>query len=125
MGFEWIVAPAQVFPEGYRNYSKHLYTSAKGIADFRAAEATAWMKQNAPWADVSGAARAGLGVDVVQDANILAQLIFHHGDNVSYGINLELDNQGRYAILAPAVDLYGPQFMSDLRMFLDSQIPRG
>jgi len=125
MGFEWIVSPAQVFPEGYQNYSKTLFASAKGIADFRASEATAWMKQNAPWADVSGAARAGLGVDVVQNADILAQLVFHHGDDVPYGMTLELGNQGRFAILAPAVDLYGPQFMSDLRMFLDSQIPRG
>lgn len=118
VSFKWEAAPADVFPQGFENYSKSLYAMAEWLAEAQAEEATAWMQQNAPWMDVSGRARAGLAVDVEQAEGMLAQLIFHHGADVAYGMALELANQGRFAIIAPAIDYFGPKFMNELRSWL-------
>jgi hypothetical protein len=115
MGFKWVVPPSEVFPQAYKKYTQQLFVTGRRVADARAAEATEWMKSNAPWQDRTGAARAGLHVDVNQAPAVLAELTFAHGADVPYGIWLEIANGGRYAIIAPAVDYWGPRLMKDVQ----------
>lgn len=60
-----------------------------------------YAKQNAPWQDITGEARAGLGVEVGNDsANIWLQL-FH---TVDYGLWLEVIESGKWAIIMPTLE---------------------
>lgn len=61
----------------------------------------AWMKENAPWQDQTGAARASLRAYVKGK-----RIVLEHG--VPYGYYLEMANQGQYSILFPAVDHFTP-----------------
>ncbi len=117
--FSWSVPPTEVFPEGYRNYTQALFVTGRRVADARAEEAEAWMKAEAPWNDVTGKARAGLHVDVNQAPAVLAELTFAHGEDVPYGIWLEIANGGRFAIIAPAVDYWGSRLMQDVQRIVN------
>ena len=71
-------------------------------------EATALMKEGAPWTDRSGNARAGLHAKAVFYPGAFELILAH---SVYYGIFLEVMNSGKYAIINPTV-----QHMGDLLM---------
>ena len=84
-------------------------TMAKIIAGqflYAEGEATAIMKEGAPWTDRSGNARAGLFAKASFYDNAFELLLAH---SVYYGIFLEVANSGKYAIILPTV-----QHMGDL-----------
>ena len=122
MAFKWDVPPTEVFPQGYANYTQALFQTGNRVAEARAAEAEQWMKASAPWQDQTGRARAGLHVDVSQSEFILAQLTFAHGEDVEYGVWLEIANQGRFAIIAPAIDAWGSRLMQDVQRLMNLQL---
>lgn len=119
MAFKWDVAPSDVFPQGYANYTQALFVTGRRVAEARGAEAEQWMKETAPWTDRTGNARAGLHVEVTQAPAVLAELTFAHGEDVPYGIWLEIANQGRFAIIAPAVDYWGSRLMQDVQRIVN------
>lgn len=84
-----------------------LFGSAKGVEH---------MKTNAPWTDRTGNARAGLHVVPDLDGN-KKTLTFAH--TMSYGIWLEVIQNGKYQIIMPTVKLTGQQIMASLRRTLD------
>lgn len=71
-----------------------------------AAEMLEWAKENAPWADRTGDARAGLDVDVTDTAREIVVSLFH---TVDYGKWLELIKNGEYAIIMPALEKFGEE----------------
>src|SRR5262245_13273308 len=112
--FRWEVSPTEVFPQGYQNYTQTVMTTGRRVAEARANEAEAWMKANAPWQDRTGRARAGLHVDVVEAPAVIAELVFAHGEDVEYGIWLEIANGGRFGIISKSIDFWGPRLMADM-----------
>lgn len=60
MPFQWNVQPYQFLQELRAEYTTTTMVVARGAAEQVAAEATQWMKDNAPWTDRTGQARAGL-----------------------------------------------------------------
>jgi hypothetical protein len=83
-----------------------------------AQEATAYMKQNAPWTDVTGNARASLycKIDVqkngpqVEGEYFSIDVEFGYDDTMcDYGDYLEESNGGNYAIVGPTANIYGPR----------------
>lgn len=70
-----------------------------------------WMKENAPWDDRSGAAREGLGADY-RPQGFLHEIVMYHTED--YGIWLEVRWSGRYAIIVPALEHWGPIAMGEL-----------
>lgn len=71
----------------------------------------AWMKQNAPWTDRTGAARRGLNAEYRAIVGYtVAQLIVGH--NVPYGPELEFDYSGRYSVIGPAIDFFAPKVLT-------------
>lgn len=117
--FRWDVKPTDVFPQAYANYTQALFVTGRRVAEARAAEAEQWMKDNAPWTDRTGNARAGLHVDVTQAPAVLAELTFSHGEDVEYGVWLELRWQGRLGIINKSVDYWGPKLMQDVQRIVN------
>lgn len=79
------------------------------IMEYQSTKALSHMKTTAPWTDRTGHARSGLGtkVDWVPRESHTMRL-FHR---VSYGIFLETRWAGRYAIILPTIQQFGPDTM--------------
>lgn len=119
MGFKWVVAPTDVFPQNADKYIKTTMTTGIRVAKERAEEAEQWMKDEAPWEDRTGRARAGLSVKVEEAPGILAELIFSHDPDLDYTLWLEIANGGKYAIIAKAIDVWGPILMRDMQRIMN------
>lgn len=119
MAFKWDVAPNQTLPQMTEAYTKTIFLSGRRVADARAKEAEQWMKDNAPWTDRSGDARAGLNVKVLESPGVLAELVFSHDPDLPRTLWLEIANSGKYAIIAPAIDYWGPILMRDIQRIIN------
>lgn len=119
MPFQWVVPPNQAFPELMKAYTNTIFQSGRRVAAQRAKDATEWMKAEASWEDQTGRARAGLHVDVEESPNVLAELIFSHDESLDYTVWLEIANAGRFAIIAPAIDYWGPKLMMDVQRIVN------
>lgn len=114
MGFKWDVPPDEALVDLTKAYSKAVNDAVYKIALRYAPEIEAWMKSNAPWKDRTGNARQTLNSEAAQDlAFDLVAIFFRHG--MEYGRFLELGNGGRYAIIGPAMDHFGPKIMADIQ----------
>lgn len=71
-----------------------------------AQEALEFAKQQASWADRTGEARAGLDVEVDGNREEIVLTMFH---TVEYGQWLETIQNGRFAVIMPTLELYGPE----------------
>lgn len=116
MGFKWIVAPTDVFPQMAAKYTQAIFQSGRRIAHEQAAEMQAYARSNAKWQDRTGAARAGLTA-TVEETGPIGTIVLSHG--VSYGIWLEIRFGGRDAIIAPTIDLFGGKVMRSLQNMIN------
>lgn len=71
-----------------------------------AQEALEFAKEQAPWQDRTGDAREGLDVDVDTPGDEIVLTMFH---TVDYGEWLETIQNGRYSVIMPTLELYGPE----------------
>ena len=76
-------------------------------ANYVAPKLEAHMKNNAPWTDRTGAARNGLGANVVTTGNRVAIVLYH---SVNYGPYLETRWGGKYAIIRSTLAIGGPMY---------------
>src|SRR5436190_3258376 len=109
MGFQWQVPPETVFPQMAQQYTQAIFQSGRRIAYDRAEDMENWAKENAPWTDRTGDARERLHA-TVEETGPIGTIVLAHG--VDYGLWLEIANGGRYAIIAPAIDAWGPVIMN-------------
>lgn len=116
MGFKWQVAPTDVFPYMAAKYTQAIFQSGRRVAHEQAAEIEAYAKANAPWQDRTGAARARLSA-TVEESGPIGTITLSHG--VPYGIWLEIANGGRYSIIAPTIDVFGPRVMRSLQNMIN------
>lgn len=79
------------------------------VVDYQSTKALSYMKTNARWKDRTGNARNGLSVEVgwvpMKSHSIR---LFHR---MWYGIFLETRWAGRYAIILPTIQVFGPDTM--------------
>ena len=115
MGFEWEVPPEQAFPPLADAAAQQIKVIVYQLMLSYAPRIEAWMKQNAAWMDRTGNARQGLYAEVEAFATQVSLIADHSMD---YGFWLETRHAGRYAIIAPAIDHFYPQIVSDLRQIL-------
>lgn len=71
-----------------------------------------YARSNAPWDDRTGDARSGLTAEVVNEGLGVSNIVLYH--TVDYGIWLEVRWSGRYAIIVPTMEHYGPIIMAEL-----------
>jgi len=69
-------------------------------------EALQFAKEQAPWTDRTGDARAGLDVSVDSSMSEITLTMFH---TVDYGEWLEVIQNGRLAVIMPTLELYGEE----------------
>ena len=89
---------------------KTLDRMADDAASF-AGELLDYARQNAPWEDRSGDARAGLDTSVVVENESLEIYLFH---TVEYGQWLEIRWGGKYAIIIPTVETMGTKLLAKM-----------
>lgn len=99
-----------------KGFEAQVIADMKRIADYYAPIIEAWMKQNAIWNDITGNARAGLKAEVEQLAEDAVLISLDHTE--PYGYWLELKNQGKYAIIQPALHYFAPQVFGMARTVL-------
>lgn len=63
-------------------------------------------KNEAPWTDRTGAARAGLDVEVDEEGGEISLTLFH---TVEYGLYLETGFGGQYEIIIPTLEKFANQ----------------
>ena len=114
-GFYWETDPKAVFPAFFDDYVTRLVSVVQLLLQSYAPSIETWMKANAPWTDRTANARQSLyaNVELLLDGGVL---IFDHG--VTYGVFLEYANQGRFAIIAPALDHFAPLIWADIQRLL-------
>lgn len=65
---------------------------------------------NAPWSDITGAARSGLTSSLYMEDGYITVEIAH---TVEHGYWLEMIQDGRFAILLPTIEALGPEIIRD------------
>lgn len=76
-----------------------------------------YARTHASWEDRSGDARDGLTAEVVDGGLFQNSIVLYH--TVDYGIWLEIRWNGRYAIILPTIEHYGPLVMAGLAASFD------
>lgn len=109
------VMTSDTLTPGLRRFPAVLLSRLAAIGAYYADRAESQMKNNAPWRDRTGAARAGLGATSNVSASQMEIVLFH---SVDYGIWLEVRWSGRYAIILPTLESVGPEVMAALRTIL-------
>ncbi len=109
--FYWINPPEQAFGGLYDAWTQQIYNAVYALLVRMAPRIENWMKENAPWTDRTGNARQSLWTTVIPQMTEII-LILAHG--VEYGKFLEHCNAGAYSVIAPALDEFGPEIMSEL-----------
>jgi hypothetical protein len=99
-----------------RYHVRRIEDGIKAIVQVYAPKMQAWMKRNRVWTDRTGDARRGLVAELVVVVGEMFQITMGH--NVEYGRYLEFSNQGRYAVIRPALDYWGPQILKAVRRFM-------
>jgi len=101
----------------YKELEDRTHAMTKDL-DALAQDATAYMKQNAPWQDVTGAARASLYCKITVTKNgpqsegeyFSIDVEFGYDDMIcDYGDDLEEADGGAHAIVGPTANIYGPK----------------
>jgi hypothetical protein len=87
--------------------------------EFQGQKAEVYMRTNAPWTDRTGNARSGLHAFVQIDGHTVTLVLSHR---VNYGIWLEVANSGRYAIVTPAIRLFGRAWMQQIKRVVPQAI---
>jgi hypothetical protein len=112
MAIKWDNPPSTAVPQMVETYQARLHRALFILAVSYAPRIEAWMKENAVWTDRTSNARQTLWSEAFDFADVVV-LAFGHG--VSYGQFLEWANQGRYAIITPALDYFAPKVWQDAK----------
>ena len=71
-----------------------------------------YMKDNAPWKDRTGNARAYLNATVLMEENKMTIRLSHGAE---YGVYLEYAHGAKYAILKPTAELYKDRIVNEIK----------
>ena len=107
-GFQWISHPNKL-ARSIEKYGDRVLTAVFALAQYIATQTQNDMRTNASWTDRTGNARSGLFSIAEQAAADLVIIYLSHGHTIEYGIHLELDHGGRYAIIVPTMEKWFPE----------------
>lgn len=96
--------------------------ACKASMMFHEGGAENWMKTNARWTDRTANARNGLAARYAGASKGVHTMVLFH--QMPYGIWLEIRWEGRYAVILPAVQEFGPKVMKTVEGIL-SRFPGG
>lgn len=99
-GITWTVSP-ETLARNIEKYGDRVMAAVKAVAEYADLNMVDYAKQNAPWEDRTGNARAAISGSV-EMANDIVTLYLYQG--MDYGKWLELCNSGKYAIILPTLE---------------------
>lgn len=116
-----------VFPEGKNQIKLRLkkvqlksQPVIQAYAEKKAQDMERYMKQNHKWKNRSTRAEKGLyGKVTTSRAKYVTTIEIGHGKDVWYSVYLEEYYGGRFAIIQPTLDLFGPMIMNDMNNIMD------
>ncbi len=113
-GIKWNFSPARLFEWLGDVRRRQIERGVMRVAERHSVLIEQWMKDNRKWTDRTGQARATLKAEVIDVTGRAAIILLTHG--VDYGaLYLETMQGGRFAILGPAIDYWGPRIMQDMQ----------
>lgn len=115
-GLKWDFRPSRLFEWLGDIRRRQVEAATLSVANRMSREIEQYMKANAPWQDQTGQARATLKAEVLDVTGRAAFILLQHG--VDYGIFLEAMQGGRFAIIGPTLDVFGPRIMRELQIEL-------
>lgn len=115
------------FPEGKNQIKlrlKKMQLSSQPViqayAEDKAEEMERYMKQNHVWKNRTGNAERGLyGKVTTSRKKYVTTIEIGHGKDIWYSVYLEFYYGGRFAIIQPTLDLFGPMVMDDMINIMD------
>lgn len=116
-----------VFPEGKNQIKlrlKKMQLSSQPViqayAEGKAEEMQRYMKQNHRWKNRTGNAERGLyGKVITSRKKYVTTIEIGHGKDIWYSVYLENYYGGRFAIIKPTLNLFGPMVMNDMNNIMD------
>jgi hypothetical protein len=100
------------FKKGPEQVARAAWITAQSMAP----EVENYMKNEAPWNDQTGNARAGLNARAFKEGDSIGIDLAH---SVFYGIFLETKFSGRDAIIQPTIEHMGPIIMARFERLLE------
>src|SRR5262249_36617117 len=120
--FQWENDPEEALDAAFVQYEGILRDQIIGIAQAIAPEIESWMKENAPWTDRTGNLRASLYAEVL---DLVTQIVIIFDYGLDYGRFLEYANQGRFAIIGPALDYWSVRVFEVVGLLQNEDISVG
>jgi hypothetical protein len=113
-GLVWTRPPSEL-AKAVEQYGEKVLVAVAAVAQYVATEMQNDAKQNAPWTDRTGNARAGLfGTAEADFARKVVVLYLSHGATLNYGVFLELAHGGKYAIIMRTMQSHYNELMQML-----------
>lgn len=84
------------------------------LADYWAVSLADKARAGAPWTDRTGNARSGL-FGAVEKGKGRVTIYLSHGERIDYGVYLELNHAGRFAIIWPTITDNADKVMASFR----------
>lgn len=107
VGFAWQGLDATA--DNIVNWVDRTTTDLEGELNKIAQEMVAYAQANHPWQNQTGAAERGLQARVVRQSPTEWTIFLGHGDDVDYGLWLEVRWGGKYAIILPTLQYFAPR----------------
>ncbi len=96
--------------------SDRVNNEIQSILEYYAPRIEGWMKDNAKWTDRTGNARNGLAARAYRQGDEHGIVVYHQ---VPYGIFLEVRFSGRYGIIIPTLEEWGPRVMEGAKKIFE------
>lgn len=93
------------------------------VMDYQSTKALSHMRTTAPWRDRTGNARSGLSTQVLWKP--MSEHVIRLFHRVPYGIYLETRWAGRYSVILPTIQRFGPDTMRLLQKLFNRLGPGG
>lgn len=115
MSFSWQVTPEAAWPPFVQAQIDGLETDLVAFAEALGESIEAHMKDSAPWTNRTWNARRSLFTALIHEARQTVGILLSHGSLIEYSVFLEYAHAGRFAILAPTVDVFAPRFFAGVQ----------
>lgn len=111
----WVDNPTTVLTRVFDEDVTLIEAQLVAIMESYAPQIESWLKAHGQWQDRTGNLRQSLFARVKEE---LTQVTILIGYGVEYGDYVEYGFQGRYAVIAPALDYFWPRIFADVRVVI-------
>lgn len=118
MGFQWLKKPTEVWRRGIEQRERAEHAALVALCKNYTVQIEAWMKLNAPWIDRTGNLRQSLYAEV-HELGKKVWITMDYG--LDYGYWIAVANAGRYDIIGPAIDHWGPILWNAVKELVKGQ----